>query len=209
LKILIVDDHALVAHGMQRLLTECDELDAVEVCSDGGRAVEEVERSAPDVVLLDINLGGYCGLSLAQGIKDTAPAPRIILISAYANPEFVLEALRSGVEGYLDKAELPTMLCEAARRVAAGERVFSESIARVATALVFHDERLIEAQSLLSPKEKATMQLTAQGASIKTVAEHLGVQQATVRTLLSRAHKKLGLEWNLLAGPSAAKLLRR
>ena len=208
-RVLIVDDHALVAHGIERVLRRCRGVTVVGVAMSAGGAREAVERSQPNLVLLDVHLGDCCGLPLAAEIKQKIPDVRIVVLSAYANPEFVLEALLLGVDGYLEKDEPPERLREAVQRVARGEPAYSESIAAVARALGFKVETNGSVVPPLSKRERDVVRMTAQGSPVGEVAQALGIKPATVRTLLARAQKKLGLASNMLAGPTVAKLLRR
>jgi len=206
-RVLIVDDHHVVAHGIERLLSGHCDIEVVGIAFTGPQALAESQKLRPSLVLLDVALGGTCGLVVAQQIKAEHPDIRVIMLSGYRNPEFVLAAMRLGLSGYVDKEDLPETLVEVVRAAARGEVAFGHSIRPVAAALGYGVGGDVQGAKL-SAKEQQVLQLLADGKSVGAVAKQLKLQPPTVRTLASRAHKKLGLTDRVLSGPAATKLLR-
>jgi DNA-binding NarL/FixJ family response regulator len=207
IRVLIVDDHHVVAHGIERLLHGHPDIEVVGMAFTGPQALAEARRHRPSLALVDIALGGTCGLVVAQQIKAELPDTRLIMLSGYRNPEFVLAAMRLGLSGYVDKEDLPETLVEVVRIAAQGGVAFGQSIRPVAAALGYGvaDETL---GPKLSAKEQQVLKLLADRKSVSAVAKQLRLQPPTVRTLAARAHKKLGLTDRVLSGPAATKLLR-
>ena len=106
-RVLIVDDHPMVAEGIQALLETYDDLDVVGSLSNGREAVDRVSELAPDVILLDLNMPGVTGLSATEMILEQRPSTRILILSMHDSPEYISTALSHGARGYILK-DVPT-----------------------------------------------------------------------------------------------------
>ena len=193
-RILIVDDHRAVADGLQAVLGARFGADSVAVASDPAEALEEAERFAPQVVLLDIDLPGASGFDLLDPLRERAPECRVVFFSMYANPDFVLRAIGVGASGYLVKDERAADVAAAIDRVAAGEPAFSTGVARIASLLgIPVTEDAAPEDDALTERERDVALELARGTSLQQCAKKLGLRLGTVRTYWARAQVKLRL----------------
>ena len=193
IKVLIVDDQALVRTGFRKILESEPDLEVVGEAGDGGEAIEAVALLRPDVVLMDIRMPRLDGLEATRRIVG---ATRVLILTTFDLNEYVYEALRAGASGFLLKDAPADQLVTAIRVVAAGEALLAPSITR----------RLIEefahrpppnAQpgqlEALSPRELDVLRLIARGLSNAEIAGELFLGDATVKTHVSRILHKLAL----------------
>jgi DNA-binding NarL/FixJ family response regulator len=129
LRILIVEDHALVAQGLQTMLSSAGELEVVEVVDSAARGVERAIRDPVDVVLMDVNLGRTInGLEATRRIKRSVPATKVLILTMYTDAETVSEAIRSGADGYLTKGTSRDAVVQAIHDVAASKAVLDPNV---------------------------------------------------------------------------------
>ena len=186
MRILIVDDHAIVRDGLARLISS--EGDHELRLAASGREALTLERSfRPDLVILDLNLPGLGGLELLRRLVQ-AGAARILILSMHAEPLYVRRALEAGAQGYVSKNAAPAELLTAIRRVASGGRYVEAEIAQ-ALALGEGEEML----DALSPRELEIMRLLAGGASLAEIADALGASYKTIANTCSLIKSKLGV----------------
>jgi len=186
MKILIVDDHAIVRDGLVRLLASDGDHQTQEAA--GGREALSAARSfRPDLVILDLNLPGLGGLELVRRLArfDTG---RILVLSMHAEPLYARRALEAGAHGYVSKNAAPDELLTAVRRVGGGGRYIEAEIAQ-ALALGAADETL----DALSARELEIMRLLAGGASLAEIAEALGASYKTIANTCTLIKSKLGV----------------
>lgn len=203
IRVLLLDDHPVLAEGMRELLSAERELEVVAVAQTGERALELARSAAPEVGLLDIDLPGEDGLATGARLIAELPALRLVYFSVYANPVFVLRALAIGAKGYLLKEEPAHAVANAIRSVAAGGHGFSEPIRKIAAAMGCVPRR--DADPLLSEREREVVLRMARGQTLGALAGELGIVRGTARVLWSRAQQKLGLR-SLGAGLFTASL---
>lgn len=192
-RVLIVDDHVAMAEGMALVLGLRPGLEVVGVARRADEAVDRAAALQPDVVLLDIHLPNVSGLEVGPDLLEVAPAARLIYLSAYVNPEYVLRALALGARGYLIKQASSQEIGEAVEQVAQGRAAFSPAARRFAAAIGLGPVDG-EAEDALSPREREVVLLRASGASITDVAAELGIGARTVRHHWDRAIERLGLQ---------------
>jgi DNA-binding NarL/FixJ family response regulator len=185
-RILIVDDHAIVRDGLARLLASDGDHQLSQAA--GGREALALARSrAPELIILDLNLPGLGGLELLRRLARVSPA-KILVLSMHAEPLYARRALDAGAAGYVSKNAAPDELLTAVRRVSAGGRYVEAEIAQ-ALALGAGAETL----DALSPRELEIMRLLAGGASLAEIAGALGVGYKTVANTLTLIKSKLGV----------------
>lgn len=191
--VVLVDDHALFRAGV---ITELD--DGVEVVGEAGdvqSAVEVIEETQPDVVLLDVHLPGGNGPAVIGAIADKLPDVRFLALSVSDAAEDVIEVVRAGARGYVTKSISGPDLSDAVRRVAEGDAVFSPRLAGfvldafAATVPAPEDPALDQ----LTPREAEVMRLLARGYAYKEVARRLSISIKTVETHASSVLRKLQL----------------
>jgi len=128
IRVLIVDDHAVVRQGLQSLLADDPDFDLVGEAGDGQAALRQVEALLPDVVLLDIRMPGMDGLEVTRRLQSTHPEVRVIILTTYAEDEYLVEALRAGAYGYLLKSILYEDLARAIKDVYHGSRLLAPDL---------------------------------------------------------------------------------
>jgi len=186
MKILIVDDHAIVRDGLSRLLaTDGDH--EVKLAATGREALILARSFRPDLVILDLNLPGLGGLELLRRLV-AIEAGKILVLSMHAEPLYARRSLEAGAHGYVSKNAAPDELLAAVRRVAAGGRYIEAEIAQ-ALALGAGAETL----NALSPRELEIMRLLAAGSSLAEIAEALGASYKTIANTCTLIKSKLGV----------------
>jgi two-component system, NarL family, invasion response regulator UvrY len=189
MKILLVDDHAIVRAGLRDLLASALDARVSEVAT-GRDALAGLRRDRPDLVLLDLNLPGIGGLDLVRRMLLEDPAARIIILTMHAEPFYVTRALELGARGYLSKNASPEELLTALRRVAAGGRYVENEIAQ-RLALNGSEDRGNLAD--LTERDLEIMRLLANGMSLTEIAEALGAGYKTVANRCTTIKSRLGV----------------
>jgi DNA-binding NarL/FixJ family response regulator len=194
IRIMLVDDHALVREGVRHVLTATPGLEVVAEAGDGESALALAASAHPDLVVLDLSMPGGTGLDLAARLRAQLPEVRILILSVHDHPEYVLGAVRAGAQGYLRKDTSPAELREAIRAVARGESYFSPNVARHLTAAVRGEkdggtpvERLVK----LAPREREVLGGIAAGETSREIAARLGLSPRTVETYRENLMRKL------------------
>ncbi|HET7137052.1 MAG TPA: response regulator transcription factor [Gaiellaceae bacterium] len=202
IRILLVDDQALVRAGFRMILDAEADMDVVGEAADGREAIDQVRSLRPDVVLMDIRMPELDGLEasrriLANGVAGDE-APRILMLTTFDLDEYVYEALRAGASGFLLKDTPPEQLVSAIQVVAAGDALLSPSITRrVIAEFVKGTGPKPQAQfprlQDLTARELEVLVLIARGLSNAEIARALYVSETTVKTHVARILMKLGL----------------
>jgi DNA-binding NarL/FixJ family response regulator len=185
-RILIVDDHAIVRDGLARLLASDGDHQLSQAAS-GREALIQARSQRPELIVLDLNLPGLGGLELLRRLIQ-AGAAKILILSMHAEPLYARRALEAGAQGYVSKNAAPDELLAAVRKVAAGGRYVEAEIAQE-LALGAGAETL----DALSPRELEIMRLLAGGSSLAEIAAALGVGYKTVANTLTLIKSKLGV----------------
>jgi NarL family two-component system response regulator LiaR len=194
IRVAIADDHAVVRQGLRTFLELQDGMDVVGEAADGEEAVALVERTAPDVVLLDLVMPRVDGLEAIRRIRERAPATRILVLTSFADDHTVLPAVRAGAAGYLLKDVQPPELAGAIRTVHAGEALLAPTVATMLVEqLAAEDGAGAERGEHLTPREREVLALVARGRANKAIALDLGVSERTVKTHVSNILGKLNL----------------
>ena len=202
IRILLVDDQALVRAGFRMILDAEAEMEVIGEAADGREAIDQVRSLRPDVVLMDIRMPELDGLEaarriIADGVAGSEP-PRILMLTTFDRDEYVYEALRAGASGFLLKDTPPEQLVAAIQVVAAGDALLSPSITRrVISEFVKGTGPKPQAQfprlEDLTARELEVLVLIARGLSNAEIARALYVSETTVKTHVARILMKLGL----------------
>ncbi len=191
-RIVIVEDHALVREGTAELLEATPDLHVVGDCGTAEEGAELVERLAPDVVLVDVNLPGASGLALARDLARRSPTTQTLVVSAYDDHAYVVEALEIGVGGYLLKTASGRELIEAVRLVAAGVFVLDGAVSSRLSRRRREGASGRRGSDALTPRESEVLALITQGRSNKQIAAELSLGVRTVESHVSTLLAKLG-----------------
>jgi DNA-binding NarL/FixJ family response regulator len=196
LRILLVDDHALVRAGIGELVQKLPGVEVIGEASNGRQALEIVQAQMPDLVLLDIGMKELNGLDVAERITRDYPGVKTLILSMHANEEYVLRALRAGACGYMLKDSAITELKLAIDAVLAGKTYLSPSISRSVidsylnrTAAPARKNSL----ELLTPRQREILQLIAEGNSTKEIAANLNLSAKTVETHRAQLMERLDI----------------
>jgi DNA-binding NarL/FixJ family response regulator len=206
IRIVIADDHSLVRQGLRRYLEMANGIEVVGEASTGGEAVDLVERERPDIALMDIRMPEMDGLEAARTISARYPEVGIVMLTAYDDRHFVVEAVRAGARGYVLKARDAEHLTQTVRLVAGGNMVIDPQLVVVlADELNVAKHRERNAQSL-TEREVEILQLLAFGHTNRDIGEKLFISPDTVKTHLEHIYQKLGASDRTAA---VAEALRR
>ncbi len=185
-RIFIVDDHAAVREGLRRSL-EAHGVAVVGEAGTGMRAIADVARLDPEIVLLDVSLPDMDGVEVARRLRTTAPHARVVMLTMYADRTTVTAAFAAGASGYLAKDCTTADIVAAIEKVRAGETAGSPATLAPAPA---PRERATDA--VLSQREREVLQLVAEGASTTDVARQLFISVKTAKNHLANIYAKLG-----------------
>jgi two-component system, NarL family, invasion response regulator UvrY len=190
MKVLIVDDHTIVRDGIRRLLSAFLNLVIIEAASSR-EAMTLFQAEHPDIVLLDINLPGFGGLDLLRRLLTIDPGARVLMCSMHTNPTYIARALEAGARGFISKGAKAEELVEAVKIVAAGGRYLERDLAsEVALTLASSGEQMKE----LSSRELDILRLLAQGKSLNSISDELGISYKTVANTCTMIKQKMMLE---------------
>ncbi|MEZ4584928.1 MAG: response regulator transcription factor [Gemmatimonadales bacterium] len=195
IRVVIADDHQLVREGIRQVLAR-EEFEVVGEAGNGDEAVALLERLAPDVLLLDISMPGRTGLDVAAAARQRSLPTRILMLSVYDHPQYVVEAVRAGVRGYLRKDTEPAELRRAIKAVAAGESFFSPAVAAHLSAAVRGEAEPAGAArrlASLTRRERQVFEGVVAGSTNKEVAAQLKLSIRTVESYRESLMRKLGI----------------
>jgi DNA-binding NarL/FixJ family response regulator len=197
IKVLLVDDDALVRAGLRTILSSAADVEVVGEVDDGSHAVAAVRRHRPDVVLMDIRMPQMDGITATAAVRRLDASPQVIVLTTYQADEQVMSALRAGASGFLVKDTPPGEIINAVRLVASGDAIVSPSVTRT---LLSHfgdakatERREVAVQRLetLTAREREVAVAIGSGASNAEVAAALFMSEATVKAHVSRLFTKL------------------
>ena len=190
MKVLLVDDHAVVREGIRRLLPVHFEAQISEAGDvESGLAIFERER--PDIVLLDLNLAGTGGLEMLRRILALDASAKVVIFSMHAEPVYAVRAMKAGARGYVSKSAPVDELIAAIRKVSAGGQYIDREVAsRIAVSQLTSEDPMQQ----LSMREAEILRLLGQGKSLTAISESLGVAYKTVANTCSNMKAKLGVE---------------
>lgn len=199
IKVLVVDDDALVRAGLTTILTSAGDIEVVRELGDGVGVLSEAERLSPDVVVMDIRMPRVDGLAATKLLTAVAGAPKVLILTTFHLDEYVFGALEAGASGFLLKDTPPVQMIDAVRVIAAGEAMLSPAdtrkvIDRFAGRLT--DQRRIQARArleALSVREVEIARAVERGLSNAEIAREFVLSEATVKAHISHVLTKLGV----------------
>ena len=195
LRVMLVDDHATVRHGLKLLIDAEPDLQVIAEVGDGHSAVRQAQELKPDVIVMDISMPGMNGLAATQAIKRNDPHAVIVTLTRHGDDAYLQELLRAGVAGYVLKRSAPTELLQAIRAAAAGGQYLDSTLtARVTAGLIGADRHRTKRPGAgLTDREADVLRLIASGYSNKEIAAQLSLSVKTVEAHKANAMRKLDL----------------
>ena len=195
IRVLLADDHPIFREGVRRILERTPEVKVVAETDTGETVVELTKELQPDVLLLDISMPGPGHLAILRDLKAAALRTRVLMFSGYDEAEYGIPSLRSGAAGYIMKSFTAAELVEAVRRVHAGRRYVSSSLAEQLAAGLDRDSDLAP-HLRLSTRELEVLTMMASGMSLKEIAAKLDINPKTVSSYRARILEKLDVKTN-------------
>jgi len=193
IRILIVDDHAMVRSGLKILLEQFDGISVVGEAGNGFQAIELAKQLQPDVILMDLSMPGMDGIEAIQQILAILPGQHILVLAGFLDEERLIQAVRAGAQGCADKTIPPEDLVKAIRDVCSGKPSLNSGLAwHILRGMTGNEVR--QQKNKLSEREIEVLRLLTQGKLDEEIARELVLTEVTVRTHISRILFKLGLE---------------
>ena len=195
MRILIVDDHAVVRRGLMEILEEEFPAAQCAEATNGAEALQYVRRDDWDVVVLDISMPGMSGLDVLKDVRSLRPSAAVLVLSMHPEEQYAVRVLKAGAAGYLTKETAPEELVRAIRKGVAGGRYVSASLAeRLAVSLRAGLEA--EPHEALSDREYEVLRLIASGKTVSQIAEELCLSVKTISTYRARILEKMHMKTN-------------
>ena len=187
IRVLIVEDHALVRAGLEELLSGAEDIDVVGVAGDGAEAIELAAAEEPDVVLMDLSMPVVDGIEATRRIRAAQQDVRVVVLTSFSDQRRILEALDAGAIGYLLKDAEPDELFRGVRAAAAGEAPLAP---KAAQALLSARQGGVDAE--LTQREQEVLGLIAAGLPNKLIARRLEISEKTVKAHLTNIYRRIG-----------------
>ena len=192
IRVLVVDDHAVVRSGLRRVLDAEPDIETVGEAENAERAVFETLEQKPDVVLLDVVMPGKSGIEIIPTLRQSAPEAKVLVLSMQDDPRYLREAFEAGASGYVLKEAADTEVVDAVRAVAAGERYVHPALGARLVQAETEERRRAEADPL-SDREREVLRLLALGHTNQEIATELFISVRTAETHRAHIMQKLGL----------------
>ena len=195
IKILIVDDHAIVREGLSRIIKSEQDMVVAGMAKDGSEVIRLMLDNEVDVVILDISMPGKSGLDLIKDLKQVQPLVRILMLSMYPEERFAMRSLKAGASGYLTKEMAPEEIVTAIRTIYSGRKYITPALAdMIADELQNPSEKV--PHELLSDREFEVLCMLAVGKPVVEIAGTLSLSESTVSTYRMRILQKMNLKSN-------------
>ena len=192
IKVLIVDDHAVMRDGIRAMLSIHNDIEVIGEASEGREAIEKVRELVPDVVIMDIAMPGMDGMEATRRIVKEKPKVKVLILTQHDNKEYILSAIKSGATGYVPKRALGSELISAIRAVYRGDSVLYPS----AAAALIEDYRLqaeVDPYDRLTAREREILKLIAEGHTSQKIADMLVISLKTVLGHRTKIMEKLNI----------------
>lgn len=195
IRVLIVDDHAIVRHGLKRILEEATKIGDVSEASNGVEALKKIRTGHYDVVLLDISMPEKNGIDTLKQIMDENNAAKVLILSMYPEDQYAVRLMKAGAAGYMLKDVAPEQLIDAVHRVFTGKKYISSTLAE----LLLTDcgqQSGKKLHNILSDREYQVMRMIGSGKKVSEIAEELSLSVKTISTYRTHILEKMKLKDN-------------
>lgn len=193
IRVIIVDDHPVVRHGLRSLLTGHSDIEVVAEAEDGAEVLPNLAKIEADVLLLDIKMQGQTGIDVARRVRQIYPDVKVIILTTYDDESYLHQALEAGVHGFLLKSVSHETLPDSIRAVVQGERLLSPSL--VSSVVAEYQKLALEhakREAGLSEEDLQILNAIAEGESTKDLAERFYLSEATVKRRVQEILVSLG-----------------
>ncbi len=203
IRVMVVDDHAVVRHGLTKLLGAAADIDVVADASGGEEVAALVRSATPDVILMDLSMPEVDGVEATRRALTIRPEAKVVMLTSFSDPEQVNAALDAGAVGYILKDAAPEEIVQAVRAAGRGEAPFSP---RAAGALLQRRAQKRIGEDL-TPREREVLELVGQGLANKQISRKLGIREKTVKAHLTSVFQRIGVSDRTSAALWAARNL--
>jgi DNA-binding NarL/FixJ family response regulator len=193
LKILIVDDDALIRDGLKILVGIESDMEVIGTAANGQEALEMCKRDKPDLVLMDIRMPVLDGVLGTKRIKEYASDIKVVILTTFKDDEYIKEAIKNGAEGYVLKNQSSDSIIECLRAVEKGNSVFEKEVADTISSMLKEGNRKTPEDFALSDRDFEILRLIGEGLSNKEIASSLFLSEGTVRNYVTELLEKLEL----------------
>jgi DNA-binding NarL/FixJ family response regulator len=193
IKILVVDDHAIMRDGIRALLEVHDDMMIVGEASDGREAIEKTQQLSPDLLIMDIAMPGMDGIEAVRRIKKKNPKVKVLFLTQHDHKEYIFSAIKAGAAGYLPKKALGTELISAIRALCHGDSFLYPSAARALIDYYREQSEEPDTYDRLTARERETLKLIAEGHTSRQIADMLIISLKTVMGHRQKIMEKLNI----------------
>jgi len=193
IKVLLVDDHAILRAGLKALLETYDDIEVIGEAANGEEAIRQTREHQPDVVVMDVMMPGMNGLTALRYILEDNPDARVLMLTQYGNKEYVLPLLEAGAAGYVLKQAADTDFVKGIRAVYEGNSYLYPPIAKLVLEALMEGEDAADPERRLTPREREVLILVARGYTNNEIAQMLYISPKTVDVHRTRMMSKLNL----------------
>lgn len=196
IRVLLADDHSMIREGLRRLLEDSGNIEVVAEAGNGLEAIQQTEKTRPDVVLIDLSMPGMAGLEAVGRIRALQPDTKILVLTMHDNVQYAVHALQSGADGFVLKQGAGEELLRAIKTVAGGKSYVAEAIAEKLMSRFTRPRSHGPVLDSLSGREFEVFSLLGEGCSVRDAAKRMGLSERTVSTYRARLLEKLQLRNN-------------
>ena len=195
IRIMITDDHAIVRHGLARILERNQDIKIVAECENGIEALNWLRKNDCDIALIDISMPGMNGIDLLKQLREEKPKLPVLIISIYPEDQYAVRLIKAGASGYLTKGCAPAIVLEAVSQIASGKKFISQAVAEMLANEFGAGEGKLP-HEVLSDREYQIFLMLASAKTVSEIADALALSAKTISTYRTRILEKMHLRNN-------------